>query len=62
MPSGQSLRKGRNRRKNGKLILCDTHLGPPSSWTFSMNEKLKRLVNNLKGSSQPKLNKKFSRI
>ena len=48
-----------NRRKNGQSILCDTHLGPPSSWTSSMNVKLRRLVNNRKIVSQPKLNKKF---
>jgi hypothetical protein len=44
-----------NRRENGQSILCDTHLGPPSSWTSSMKVKLKRLVNNRNRVSQPKL-------
>jgi hypothetical protein len=30
--------------KNGESILCDTHLGLPSSWVSSMKVKLKRLV------------------
>jgi hypothetical protein len=65
MSSGRSLRLRKawqtvyndfNRCKNGQLILCDTHLGPPSFWTSSMKAKLKRLVNNRKGVSQPKFN------
>jgi hypothetical protein len=39
MSSIRSLRMRRdssanslNRRKNGQSIVCDTHLGPPSSW------------------------------
>jgi hypothetical protein len=45
-----------NRRKNGQSILCDTHLGPPSSWTSSLKLKLKRLINIRKMGSKPKLN------
>jgi hypothetical protein len=45
-----------NRRKNGQSILCDTYLGPPSSWTFSLKLKLKRLINIRKMGSKPKLN------
>ena len=52
----QTVYNALNRRKNGQSILCDTHLGPPSSWASSMKVKLKRLVNNRKGVSQPKLN------
>ena len=55
----QTVYNDLNSCKNGQSILCDTHLGPPSSWTSSMNEKLKRVVNNRKGVSQPTL-KRFS--
>jgi predicted HTH transcriptional regulator len=69
MSSGRSLRMRKdrlangyndlNRCKNGQSILFDTHLGSPSSWKSSMRAKLKRLVNNRKGVTQPKLSKKF---
>ena len=52
----QTIYNDLNRCKNGQSILCDTHLGPPTSWTSSLKVKLKRLVKNRKGSSQPKLN------
>ena len=55
----QTVYTALNRRKNSQSIVCDTHLGPPSSWASSMKVKLKRLVNNRKGVSQSKLNKKF---
>ena len=42
----QTVYNDLNRCKNGQSILCDTHLGPPSSWGSSM--KLKRLLNNRK--------------
>jgi hypothetical protein len=44
------------RCNNGQSKLCYTHLGPPSSWVSSIKVKLKRLGNNRKGVSQPKLN------
>ena len=50
----QTVYNDLNSCKNGQSILCDTHLGPPSSWTSSMMVKLKRLVNNRKGVSQSK--------
>jgi hypothetical protein len=37
----QTVNNDLNRCKNGQSILCDTHLGPPSSWTFSVKVKLK---------------------
>jgi hypothetical protein len=49
----QTVFNALNSRKNGQSILCDTHLGPPSS---SIKVKSKRMVNNRKGVSQPKLN------
>ena len=55
----QTVYNALNPYKNGQSILCDTHLGPPSSWTPSMKVKLKRLVNNRKGVTQPKLSKQF---
>jgi hypothetical protein len=69
MSSGQSLRKRRdclqtvnndlNRCKDGKSIVCDAYLGPPSFWTSSMKVKLKRLANHRKGVRQHKLNIKI---
>ena len=50
-----------NRRKNGQPILEEKRPGCPSSWTSSMNTKLKRLVNNRKGVSQLKLGSKFNK-
>ena len=55
----QTVYNDLNRCKNGQLIVCDTHLGPPSFWTSSMKVKFKRLVNHRKGVSQSKLNKKI---
>ncbi len=50
----QTVYSDLNSCKNGQSILCDTHLGPPSSRTSSMKVKLKRLLNNRKGVSQSK--------
>ena len=50
----QTVYNDLNSCKNGQSILCDTHLGPPSSWAPSMKVELKRLVNNRKGVSQSK--------
>ena len=55
----QTVYNDLNRCKNGQLIVCDTHLGPPSFWTSSLKVKFKRLVNHRKGVSQSKLNKKI---
>jgi hypothetical protein len=52
----QTIYNALYRCKNGQSILCDTHLGPPSSWTSSIKVKLERLINNQKMGSQPKLN------
>jgi hypothetical protein len=49
----QTVYNALNRRKNGQSILEDTRPGRPSSWTPSMKAKLKRLINNRKGVSQP---------
>ncbi len=67
MPSGRSTLMRRiawqtvyndlNSCINGKSIVCDAHLGPPSFWTSYVKVKFKRLVNHRKGVSQPKLNK-----
>ncbi len=32
-----------NRCINGKSIVCDAHLGPPSFWTSSMNVKIQEI-------------------
>jgi hypothetical protein len=48
-----------NRCINGKSIVCDAHLRPPSFWTSSDKVKFKGLVNHRKGVTQPKLNKKI---
>jgi hypothetical protein len=55
----QTVYSALNIRKNGQSILCDTHLGPPSSWITHINEKLKKLVNHRKGVSQRKSDYKF---
>ena len=44
----QTVYNDLNSCKNGQSILCDTHLGPPSSCGSSMKVKLKRLLNNRK--------------
>ena len=52
----QTVYNDLNRCKNDQSILCDTHLGPPTS---SMKVKLKRLANHRKGMRQHKLNIKI---
>ena len=49
----QTVHNDLNSCKNSQSILCDTHLGPPSSRASSMKVKLKRPVNQRKGVSQP---------
>jgi hypothetical protein len=55
----QTVYNDLNRCINGKSIVCDVHLGPPSFWTLSDKVKFKRLANHRKAVSQSKLNKKF---
>jgi len=45
----QTVYNDLNSCRNGQSILCDTHLGPPSSRASSMKVKFKRLVNHWNG-------------